>query len=232
MKIIVSPTKSMKRKQLSLTKSQPYFIKESETLRLMLQKKTKEELKTLYKTSDKVVETAYSYFHEEHEPIHALALYDGLVFKQLKLENYRELELEYLEEHVIIMSALYGALKGSDLISEYRLDYLMKFDINLYEFWEASLTEYFKEDELIVNLASSEFSTAFQHPNMVNVNFVNASGKTQSTAAKMARGDMLDYLVSEQILDLEGIKKYNNLRYHYDEKQSSETELFFVMEEV
>lgn len=232
MKIILSPTKSMKRKSLLISETQAPFLKESEKLRECLKKKSKTALKTLYKASDKVVDTAYQYYQEENESIQALALYDGLVFKQLELTSYNKEELAYLEHNVFIMSALYGALRVSDMIKEYRLDYLMNFDFNLYEYWKEPLSNYFKDEALIVNLASSEFSKSFEHENMINIHFVNKEGKTQSTAAKMARGDMLNYLVKNNILDLEGIKKYNNLRYQFDETRSSDKDLYFVMEEV
>lgn len=231
MKIIVSPTKSMKRKQLDLPLTKAPFQNESDVLRNILKGKTLTDLKQLYKASDKVVAKAYDYFSNEASPVAALSLYDGLVFKQLKLSDYGEQELQYLNENVIILSALYGALHVSDAIMEYRLDYLMPFDYDLYDYWKAHLSAFFSEDDLIVNLASTEFSTSFDHDNVVNVHFVNAQGKTQATAAKMARGDMLNYLVEHHVLDLEGIKKYNNLHYVYDDVTSTSSDLYFVLEE-
>ncbi len=232
MKIIWSPTKSMKRKDFKLNKTEVLFKTQCSEIREILKSKSMEDLKKLYKVSDKLVSNSYQFLHEEKECISALNLYDGLVFKQLQMSDYDQKDFSYLEEHVMILSALYGALRVSDQINEYRLDYFMNFDVDLYDYWEEPLTQYFKNEALIINLASSEFSKSFKHPNMVNVIFENQEGKTLSTAAKMARGDMLNYFVQEKIVDIEGVKRYNNLNYQFNKEKSDDRNLYFVMEEV
>ncbi len=222
----------MKRKDFKIPETSVLFKDKSDAIRDLLKTKDFDSLKRLYKASDKVVLKSLDYFQKEEQPTQALNLYDGLVFKQLEIKEYSETQMKYLQEHVIILSAMYGALRSSDMILEYRLDYFMPFDMNLYEYWKEDLSQYFESDELIINLASQEFSDSFSHNNVININFVNQEGKTLSTAAKMARGDMLNYLITENILDLEGIKKYNNLHYRFDEHGSNENNLIFVMEEV
>lgn len=231
MKIILSPTKSMKRKSLDIGNSDPLFYDKSETLRNILKTYDFNALKKLYKSSDKIIETTLDYYKNEKESIQALSLYDGLVYKQLNLDSYTDIDLDYLNTHVIILSALYGALKPSSLIKEYRLDYLMKFEIDLDEYWNETLTQYFKDEKLILNLASSEFSNSFKHDNIVHVHFVDKNLKVKSTAAKMARGKMLDYLIVNKIDRIEDVIKYDQMNYKYQASLSDDHNIYFMQED-
>ena len=87
-------------------------------------------------------------------------MYDGLCFKNMNREDLDSKDLDYIDKHLFILSALYGAVRPFDLISPYRLDFLMKTEMgNLYKFWQDEIAKKVLEDEdLIVNLASDEFS--------------------------------------------------------------------------
>lgn len=230
MKIILSPTKTMKRKKSIVKEASTPFFDESETLRDILKTYSFDDLKKLYKSSDKIINNTMTYYSDPLEKDSALNLYDGLVYKQLDLSSFNEENMTYLNNHVIILSALYGALYPGSLIQEYRLDYLMKFEVDLYDYWKDNLKDFFKEDDFILNLASSEFSLSVDHSNIVNVHFVDENMKTKSTAAKMARGNMLDYLIKNNITDLENVKKYKGMNYHYLASASDKFNLYFMQE--
>lgn len=231
MKIILSPTKTMKLKDLSFTdKSYPYFIDESDYLRGLVKTFDKAKIKDYFKVSDKLVLSIYNYYHNDNDLNFALNLYDGLVFKYLDSKTLNAKQLAYLKDHTFILSSLYGVLRVNDLISEYRLDYNMKFDINLYDFWYDKLTNYFKDFDVIINLASNEFSKSFAHPNMINIIFLNQQLKALSTNVKMARGDFLRFIVLNNIEDKEELKTYSNLDYKFNEEKSDENNYYFIKE--
>ncbi len=231
MKIILSPTKTMKLKEIDLNITTPIYQDKSEELRNILKSKNKDELKELYKSSDKIIDQCYEFYQNAKDGSSALSLYDGLVFKQLDLSTYDDSDLDYMNDHLRILSALYGVLKVSDNIQSYRLDYLMKFDLDLYKYWDKILSKYFEDEDLIINLASNEFSKSFKHDNMININFVDKDLKSKSTAAKMARGNILDYLVKNKIKDKESIKKYSNLNYRFSSEHSDDYNYYFIMED-
>lgn len=231
MKIILSPTKTMKYKALDIKETLPYFQKEADSIREILKNKDKSELKKLYKASDKIVEACFANYQNEEVLKPAITMYDGLVFKQLNLKDYDNKDLEYLYQNVNILSTLYGVLNVTDLISNYRLDYLMKFDFSLYEYWEEKLSEYFANDETIINLASSEYANSFKHNNVVNVHFVNKDLKTLATAAKIARGNMLEYLIKNKVSNVKELSEYRNLGYNYSSEHSDEHDYYFIMED-
>jgi len=90
----------------------------------------------------------------------AFYMYDGMCYKNIKREEFDNCDLEYIREHLIIISALYGVLKPFDLINPYRLDFIMKTKMgNLYNFWKDDIAKnILKDTDFIVNLASEEFS--------------------------------------------------------------------------
>ncbi len=90
--------------------------------------------------------------------------YTGLVYKYLNLKDYDPSMLAFMDQHLVILSAMYGALRPLDGIRPYRLD--MKMQImtkTLYEFWQKDLESYFK-GETIIDLASTEFSKMISLP--------------------------------------------------------------------
>lgn len=230
MKIILAPTKAMKRKNFVIEKSKPKFLVESKQLREILKGYDKEKIKRVFKVSDKLADRVYQYYQAESESISAINLYDGLVFKYLKVDSFTKAELAFLNKHVVILSSLYGALLPSDAISEYRLDYNVDFDLNLSEFWSSKLADYFFEDEVIINLASLEFSKNLPQYNLINIHFLNKDLKAHSTSVKMARGDFLNYLITNKITEKEALKSYRNFSYKYEESMSDENNYYFLKE--
>lgn len=119
------------------------------------------QTKSLYKLSDKKSEEVYN-AHQEHGKTlyYAFDLYDGLFYKKL---NWTVKDKEWINEHIIILDALYGIIKPFDTIAPYRLDFKIKFPMNLKNFWKQEINDYLK-DYKIYNLASQEFSSLIDKP--------------------------------------------------------------------
>lgn len=234
MKIIVSPAKTMKATTIQGV-SEPVFLEKKEELLCKLRQLNRDELKKLYKCSDELLDKNIDYLMNDYPLMSAIDTFDGLVFKRIyqNIEQHRE----YYNDHLRIVSGLYGLLKPCDRISFYRLDIGDKLG-NLYEFWRHLLCdELCKDTSFILNCASLEYSSSIKpyctipFVTCVFKQRVNTKLVEQSTAVKMARGEMVNYCAEYKIKDLDGIKGFNRLNYIYDERLSTRVELVFIKEE-
>lgn len=233
MKIIISPAKTQSDiKVIDRDYTNPLFLNESIELFNKVKELSKEELAKALSIKDKVLNETYEYFHNKDIENHAISLYTGQVFKGLELDTYNSKQLEYLEEHLYILSALYGVLKPFDKVRNYRLDMKSKIGINLSKYWQEKVNSVL-DNELIINLASSEFSSLYQGDNMYTITFMeNNSGKLKvcATYSKIARGRFLNYLIKECITSIEDIRDIKLDGYEYNIELSSKKELVFVRE--
>ncbi len=234
MKVIVSPSKEQRfdAQPVDDMKMLPY-LKKTKTLVQEIQKLSMDELaKVMNIKSDLLTSVYETYRNFGHTGIlPAIQAYSGIAFRQIPIETYSDRELYYLEDHLRILSAMYGILTPLTGISAYRLDMKMKImDESLYAYWKKELDTPFDEGETIVNLASSEFSKLIKVP-MVTVSFKEYKKgllKTIGTNAKKARGQMVDFMAKNQIEDIEVLKTFSEDGWRFDETLSDKAELMFV----
>lgn len=168
----------------------------------------------------------------------ALVTYQGLQYQTMAPHIFTETEWEYVNNHLVILSGLYGMLKPSDQVVQYRLEMQAKINTkkhkSLYTFWGTKIAdELNKEDDFILNLASKEYSDAVKGLDTTMISCVfgelhNDKIKVKGTCAKMARGAMVRYLASNQITSMEGIKQFNELGFSYCKDLSEENEWVFI----
>jgi len=234
MKILFSPTKSMNFLDSVKDPLKINFPHKTNFLLENLKKLSLDEINKIMKIKGNTlnhVKNIYENF-EKANTKKAIRAYNGISFKQLSLDSYTQKEFAFLDNHLIIFSALYGLLEPSNHIKEYRLDMNMKFlkDKNLYTFWKSKINDYLKDDELIFNLASKEFSKIIEKP-IINLDFKEKKGdlyKSVSTYSKKGRGLMLDYIVKNNITSIDQIKKFNLDGYSLNNKLSDKFNLIFT----
>ena len=233
MKIIFSPTKKMTQSKNNELFTPKFEGKTNELLET-LKKMTPLELEKIMKIKNKTLENVVEIYQgiDSAPTEKAINSYNGISFKQLELDKYSDENLEFLESHLVILSALYGVLKPNDYIKEYRLDMNMKIfkDESLYNFWKKELDNYFKGEDLIINLASKEFSKLINYP-MLNLDFKENKDdiyKSVSSYSKKARGMMLNYIIYNNITDIKDIKAFNLDGYTLNEKLSEKDNLIFT----
>ena len=180
----------------------------------------------------------YQNFGEEIAP--AIDLYAGMSFQQLARSEKKV--RQYLAEHLLILSALYGPLRADDMISPYRLDMQARIqlsDKSLVSYWREQFAARFYEryaspDELIINLASQEFSSLIpRSADWLDIDIgkvVAGKIKRHSTTAKKGRGLLLNEMARQQIEEIDELKKLNKT-LKYRPEFSSEKSLFFSLEE-
>lgn len=236
MKIIISPAKSFKKNE-GIETNGLLFPEKTKILVDKFKKYSMNEMGNLNRTNDKLTEKAYYDYQEfDFENLNnpAIFAYDGLVFKQFNKDDFDD--FDYLNDHVYIISALYGLLKPLTGMADYRL-YFDNSDINLYEFWADDLyKELYKDSDLIINLASKEYTKTIRPFLKDNDKFISLSfkddkdGKLRSYTAwmKQARGRMLKEIISKKIEDPEDIKKLVVNGYKYDPYNSTEDEYVYI----
>ncbi|WP_294727611.1 YaaA family protein [uncultured Fusobacterium sp.] len=244
MKVIFSPSKEMKVGELNSPFSfSPKFKDESKEILNILKNLDKNQIEKIMKIKGELLEETYSNIinYELNPEIKAINLYNGVAFKKLELESYNSKELEYLNNSLIILSAMYGALNPFDNIKKYRLDMIMKISENsLYSFWSEKVTAYINEllsqdsEKILLNLASNEYSKIINKKSlnfkMITVDFKefkNGKYLSVSSFSKQGRGMLLNYLIKNQITNIEDIKKFSKEGYSFNSELSNENTIIF-----
>ena len=211
LKVIISPAKKMKiRNDILPYKNIPFFIKEAEKLFSYMGNMSFDELKDLWKCSDKLVEENERQFRignlkQNLSP--AILSYEGIQYKYMAPAVFEEQAFTWLEKHLRILSGFYGALSPFDGVIPYRLEMQARFHKeeidNLYDFWGQKLADYVLKDcDCLINLASY---------------------------AKMARGSLVRYMAEHQIENPEEIKQFDELGYKYKEEYSNSTKYCYLI---
>ncbi len=230
MKIIISPSKTQNpTKSAYLTNQEIIYPIKHKKILTLLQKLKKNQINKIMKINKTLLDNTYNNIqnYSNLATFHAFESFNGLVFKGLQKEQYHSAEYDYIESNLLILDAFYGILKPGSLIKLYRLDMKMKIGVNLYSFWDIS--NYFK-NELIINLASNEFSKMIDCKNTINVSFLqykNNSYVNQATYTKQARGQFLNYLIINHLLDPQQMKNFNESNYTYNAKLSDDKNIIF-----
>ncbi|MGO1369902.1 peroxide stress protein YaaA [Senegalia sp. (in: firmicutes)] len=244
-RIIISPAKTMEIDNDSLTHRQmPVFIDKSNMLLDYLQTLNYKELKSIWKCSDNLAGKNFNRIkdmdlYKNLTP--SILAFEGLQYQYMGSEVFTYNQLDYIEEHLRILSGLYGILRPFDGIVPYRLEMKSKFIEweykSLYEFWEEKIAKsIFAETNCIINLASKEYSKTISKYLNKNIKFITCifgeiiegKVKQKATLAKMARGEMVRFMAENNLKFANDIKKFNRLNYIYKEELSDDNTYVFI----
>ena len=245
LKILISPAKKMNIDTDGFQGvSVPYFIEKAEFLRNILKSMSYEELKKLWKCNDKIAALNFERLKNmdsKNALTPAILSYDGIQYKYIAPNVFTYDQLNYINEHLIILSGLYGMLRPFDGVIPYRLEMQAKLSgenfKSLYDFWGSSVADILsKETDTIINLASKEYSKVVSDNIGNNINFITCSfaqiinGKPveKGTLCKMARGEMVRYMAENNIKDYKNIKNFNRMNFSYSDALSDESTFVFI----
>jgi hypothetical protein len=251
MKIVISPAKSLDYETPMPTKqfTQAIFLEEAEKINTVLKKKSPKQLSDLMSVSPNLGELNWRRNQEWELPFtlknsrQAIFAFKGDVYIGLDAYSLPPDKLDQLQNKLRILSGQYGLLKPLDLMQPYRLEMGTKLKVdktaNLYQFWDAKITEKLNselaEKELFINLASAEYFKAVK-PNLLKVPIITPvfkdfkDGKLKIIAffAKKARGLMVRFIIDHNVETIEDLKNFNEEGYAFDANLSSENELVFT----
>ncbi len=220
MKIIISPSKEKKIKDYNYQVTDPLFKEKANYLINQLSVLSLDQIKRAYKCSDKIAEKVkqdFLKFNEERYP--SISFFNGIQYKYISVETLKSDELNFLLENLYIADSLYGILRASDLISEYRLDYNTKVPFFSYDYYRKEINSVI--DEKIINLCSKEFSKNIDNKKLYTINFIQEKKgvkKSYSTDTKIARGLFVRYIAEIKSVEVNRLKQFNYGGYIFIEE--------------
>ena len=250
---VISPAKNLDYETPATTDTftMPELMEDAQALAEVCLKLSPQDLSSLMGISDKLAGLNAARFAEWHPDFtpenakQAVLAFNGDVYTGLQATELSQTELEYAQQHLRILSGLYGILKPLDLMQAYRLEMGTKLENprgkNLYEFWGEKITEKLNaqidalDSEVLVNLASTEYFKSVKKKQLkatlVTPSFKdwkNGQYKMISFFAKKARGMMVQYLIKNQVSDMEGLLKFDLDGYQYNPELSKPNEPCFT----
>lgn len=256
MLVVISPAKNLDYENPAKTNqfTQPEMLKDSEQLIKRCKRLAPQKIGSLMSISDKLADLNAKRYHDwslpftEENAKQAMFAFNGDVYTGLEAATMSDVDIEYAQQHLRILSGLYGLLKPLDLMQAYRLEMGTKLDTrrgkNLYEFWGDRITKKINTaleeqgDNVLVNLASNEYFRSVVPKKLKGEIYTpifkdqkNGQYKIISFFAKKARGLMARYIVQNQVSDVAGLKDFDSTGYYYSPGLSKGNELVFLREE-
>ena len=245
MLIVISPAKTLDFDTQPVTQqhSQPEMLDQSESLINILTTKSPADIEKLMKISPKLSELNVERYHSWSKPFtqnnakQAMLAFKGDVYTGLDAETFSETDFSYAQDHLRILSGLYGVLKPLDLMQAYRLEMGIRLENpngkNLYEFWGSDITEKINtqlkeiDTDILLNLASNEYFKSVKKKEVngdivtpVFKDWKNGQYKMISFYAKKARGLMSAWVIQNQVSKLEELSKFDVDGYQYSANDS------------
>lgn len=256
MLMVISPAKTLDYDTPPITEksTQPRFLGHSAELIDVLKEKSPQEIAKLMSLSDKLSSLNVARYGSwernstQHNSKQALLAFKGDVYTGLNAEDFSGDDFAFAQEHLRMLSGLYGLLRPLDLMQPYRLEMGTKLSNprgkDLYTFWGERISEWLNEDlaaqgdQVLLNLASQEYFGAVKPKALqarvidtVFKDYKNGQYKIISFYAKKARGLMARYVIKERLQNPEGLKDFATDGYYFDASASSENKLVFLRDE-
>ena len=229
----------------------PALLPDAVELVRTLRKKSLDELAQLMNVSEALATLNHERYQRFDPPFTtdnarpALLTFRGDVYTDIAVDTYDSADFTFAQQHLRILSGLYGLLRPLDLMQPYRLEMgtalPTKRGTNLYRFWGDRLTEHLNEalaaqtSPVVINLASQEYFKAIDEKKLnapvvtpVFKEHRNGQFKTVAIYAKRARGKMANFIVKNRLNAPELLKTFNEDRYEYHEASSTAQAWVFV----
>ena len=253
MLVLLSPAKKLdfESKVPFSETTQADFLQDSEKLIAVLQKLNPTKIAALMSISEQLSELNYHRFQEWKLPFNysetraAIYSFNGEAYNGLDAYSMSKTELNYAQNHLRILSGLYGLLKPKDAILPYRLEMGTSLkngsNKNLYEFWNNKITNEVNNalknqgDDVLVNLASNEYFKAINSKLIQGTiitptfkEYKNGEYKTIMVFAKKARGMMTRFIITNKINSIDQLKTFNKEQYEYNSSLSKGSNMVFT----
>ena len=233
-----------------VTPTQPQFVSRSAELIDLLRHKTPADLSQLMGISDALASLnvarfqAWSRKFTPNNAKPAVLAFNGDVYEGLDANSLKPAQLDWAQQHVAILSGLYGVLRPLDLMQPYRLEMGTALanakGANLYKFWGPDIAEHLNQrlstdpTPIVVNLASQEYFKSVDRKvlkaRVIECVFEEGRAgkfKVISFMAKRARGLMARYAITKQVKTPAALEKFNLEGYAFNPEASEPDRLVF-----
>ena len=245
MRIIISPAKKMIVDTDSFPpEGLPAFLPRTERLLSALRSMSPAALRALWKCNEAIAALnveRLSAMDLNRSLTPAILSYEGIQYRYMAPTVFEQSQLDYIRDRLRILSGFYGLLRPFDGVTPYRLEMQAKLAVDgcrdLYAFWGATLAETLAaETDLVVNLASREYSRAVEPHLPPSVRFLTCTfgeekgGKVleKGTACKMARGQMVRWMAEQGVDRAEDLRDFDGLGYAFSPAHSAENHFVFL----
>ncbi|SEQ17187.1 hypothetical protein SAMN05216522_101417 [Rosenbergiella nectarea] len=235
--------------------TQPELLDHSRQLIDIAKKLSPAEIASLMKISDKLSHLNADRFNQWSTPFspdnarQALFAFKGDVYTGLQADQLSPDSIHFAQQHLRMLSGLYGVLRPLDLMQPYRLEMGIKLanqaGKDLYAFWGETITKQLNQhidtqhEKWVINLASDEYFKSV-NPAKLNAPLIkpvfldekNGKFKVISFYAKKARGMMCRFIIDNKITQPEKLTEFNREGYFYDAQRSTENEMVFCRHEI
>lgn len=252
MLMVISPAKTLDYESPLATQrfTQPALLEKSQQLIKIARKLSPAQVASLMSISDKLAHLNAERFNSWQPDFslenarQAILAFKGDVYTGLQAETFSEKDFDFAQEHLRMLSGLYGLLRPLDLMQPYRLEMGIKLanpaGHDLYRFWGDLLTEKLNDalasqgDDVLINLASDEYFKAIK-PKKLQARLIkpvfldekNSKFKVISFYAKKARGLMTRYIIQHRLTKPEQLTRFDVDGYAFAADESRENELVF-----
>ena len=234
------------------THSAPLFPEQSAELIAVLREQSPQQIATLMSLSDKLAALnvgryqAWSPKADTGNAKQAVLAFNGDVYEGLDANTLGKTQLDWLQQHLCILSGLYGVLRPLDLMQPYRLEMGTKLanpgGKDLYQFWGSRIAEYLNQrfeeegaaEPVLVNLASQEYFKAVDRKALkarvvecVFEDYKNGAYKIISFHAKRARGLMMRHAAEHKLKSVKGLQGFDKDGYAFAAEASGPDRLVF-----
>ena len=245
---IISPSKTQDFEPTeSQNSTQTRQISDSQILVDILKDKTQTQIGELMSISEKLSKLNYERFQSFKTPLtqnnakQALLAFKGDVYNGIDAPSLSTQDLAFAQDHVRMLSGLYGVIRPLDLIAPYRLEMGTKLanlrGKNLYEFWGDRISQVLNQDEsdVIINLASNEYFKGIDKKalkaKIINIAFKenkNGTYKVIGIYAKRARGLMVRYMIDQRLTKPDQLKAFDTEGYRFRQSLSDDKTWVFT----
>ncbi|VAW89305.1 UPF0246 protein YaaA [hydrothermal vent metagenome] len=253
MLLVISPAKTLDYETPLPTSvhTMPDYLDDAAQLVKRARKYSVDDVMSLMAVSEKIAQLNVERFKKWRRPFtpkharQAVLAFKGDVYVGLDAFTMSEDDLAFAQQHLRILSGLYGLLRPLDLMLPYRLEMGRKIDTergkNLYEFWGNSVTESLNDQfqergkKHLINLASNEYFKVIK-PKLLQAEIItphfkeykNGTYKVLGVYAKKARGMLSRYIIKNRIVEPEAIKHFCEDGYRFNAAMSSERDWVFA----
>ena len=250
---ILSPAKTLDETppQLGSDFTTPEFLEQSVKLVSKLNRLSRKKIQSLMNLSDNLARLNQKRYTDFKTPFtlenakQNVTMFNGDVYEGVAVDDFSREDFIFAQNHLRILSGLYGVLRPLDLIQPYRLEMGTKLSIgrrrDLYGFWEDRVTEHLNKalseqgDDILINLASNEYSK------VVNIKKIKGriiapvfkeerdeSFTLISFFAKKARGQLARYIIKNKLRSVDEIKDFDIDGYGLNPGLSTENQPVFT----
>jgi len=256
MLIVISPAKKLDYQSDTpqQTYTEPAYLEKSARLIKVMKNKTPAEIQSMMGISENLANLNHARYldwnrkNTDRNSKPAIYAFMGDVYTGLDAKNLTNQQIRFAQDHLRILSGLYGVLKPLDLIQPHRLEMGTKIKTEsgetLYDFWGHAPTSDLNQQakvlktKHIVNLASNEYFKVINKtalaPEVLTPVFKEKKQDTYkviSFYAKKARGLMAKYIIENEITEPQEIKEFSLAGYKYRSKLSAKNEYVFTREQ-